>query len=193
MVSCSFSECMPFLSSSTNRLRLPTSLVLLGIFLIASLLTLAQVNLKYRMLTGYTVSKEAALNKSKPTLFVFEQPETFGQVFQPAAPGSGRYDRSRTGGPAEPAPNFTREMLIGVAIPPTKTPPKISISKVFVQDSTLTVRFISIVDTTASKNSQSFTSQPTLVLAIPKQRVLSTRLIENGKVVQTIKKRESTE
>ena len=190
MVPCSFSECMPFLSSSINRLRLPTSLVLLGIFLIASLLTLAQVNLKYRMLTGYTVSKEAALNKSKPTLFVFEQPETFGQVFQPAEPGSGHSDRSRA---AEPAPNFTREMLIGVVIPPTRTPPRLSISKVFVQDSTLTVRFISIADTTAAKNPQSITSQPTLVLAIPKQRVLSTRLIENGKVVQTIKKRESAE
>jgi hypothetical protein len=184
---------MPFSTSSTNRLRLSASLILLGIFLLASLLVFAQVNLKYRMLTGYTLSSEAPLNKSKPTLFVFEQPETFGQVFQPAAPSSGRSDRSRTGGPAESAPNFAREMIIGVAIPPTKTPPRISISKVFVQDSTLTVRYISLADTTASKTPQPFTSQPTLVVVIPKQTVLRTRLIENGKVVQTLKKRESAE
>lgn len=193
MVPCSFSEFMPFLTSSINRLRLPVSLFLLGMFLLANLLVLAQVNLKYRMLTGYTLSSDATLSKTKPTLFVFEQPETFAQVFQPGAPDSRRSDRSRTGGSAQPAPNFTREMIIGVAIPATKTPPRISISKVFVQDSTLTVRFISIADTTASKTPQLVASQPTLVLAIPKQTVLKTRLIENGKVVQTLKKRESTE
>ena len=170
-------------TSSKRRLRLPVSVVLSFIFLITSLLVVAQVNLKYRMLDGYFLSSDAPVNKGKPTLFVFEQAETFGQAFKPATTMAKR--------PTEP--NFSKEMIIGVAVPPTNTPPKLSISKVFVQDSTLTVRYISVADTTVVKAPQSFTSQPVLLLAIPKQTVLRTRLVENGKVVQTIKKRESGE
>jgi len=147
-----------------------------------SLLALAQVTLKYRMLNGYSLSSDAPVNKDKPTLFVFEQAETFGQVFNPAAVNR-RSDQ----------PDFNKEMLIGVTVPPTTTPPKLSISKVFVQDSMLTVRYVRLTDTTEAKTPQSFTSQPTLLLAIPRQTVLKTRLVENGKVVQTIRKRESEE
>ena len=132
------------------------------------------------MLNGYSLSSDAPVNKSKPTLFVFEQAETFGQAFRPEV-GSKRPDRT----------DFTKELVIGVVLPPTNTPPQLAISKVFVQDSMLTVRYIRMTDTTAAKTPQSFTSQPTLLLAIPKQTVLRTRLVENGKVVQTIRKRET--
>ena len=170
---------MLFSASSKNRSRLPLSLIFFATLLFVSLLTLAQVNLKYRMLNGYSLSSDAPVNKGKPTLFVFERAETFGQVFRPTGQSAG-------------TPDFNREMLIGVAIAPTSKPPKLSISKVFVQDSMLTVRYICIKDTTNSEP-QSAPSQPTLLLALPKQTVLRTRLVENGKVVQTIKKRESGE
>ena len=145
-----------------------------------SLLTLAQVTLKFRSLNGYTLTDDAPVNKGKPTLFVFEQTETFGQVFTPAAGSGKRPDQ----------PSFGKEMVIGIAVPPTNKPPKLMISKVFVQDSTLTVRYIRMTDTTLAEKPQSTVSRPVLLLAIPKQTVLKTRLVENGKVVQTIKRRE---
>ncbi|GAB4041785.1 hypothetical protein [Spirosoma jeollabukense] len=134
------------------------------------------------MLTGYFLSNEAPVNKSKPTLFIFEQTDTFGKVFQPATTTS----RKPT------VPNFNKEMVVGIALPPTNKPPRLSVSKVFVQDSVLTVRYIRLADTTLTKNPQSFTSQPMLLLAIPKQNVLKTKLVENGKVVET-RKKEATE
>ncbi|MCX6218686.1 MAG: hypothetical protein NT073_29855 [Spirosoma sp.] len=155
-------------------------------FFIASLslsfFALAQTNLKYRLLTGYLLNSNATLTKGKPTLFVFEQDDTFKQVFQQAAP---------TGKRKADAPNFDREMAIGIALAPTKTPPKLSISRVFVQDSTLTVRYIRMVDTTVTKSPLQSPAQPLLLLSIPKQTVLKTRLVENGKVIQTIKKRDT--
>ncbi|MVM39189.1 hypothetical protein GO730_19280 [Spirosoma sp. HMF3257] len=167
---------MPLFSSVNRRLRVP---ILLTTSLIVSIVTLAQVNLTHRMLTGYFLSNDAPVNKGKPTLFVFEQAETFEQVFKPAAT-SKRPD----------VVNFAKEMAIGIALPPTNKPPKLSVSKVFVQDSILTVRYIRMADTTLTHNPQSFTSQPMLLLAIPKQTILKTKLVENGKVVQLVKKHE---
>jgi hypothetical protein len=129
------------------------------------------------MLNGYSLTNDAPVNKGKPTLFVFEQSETLDRVFQPA----NRADRA----------NFNKEMVVGVALSPTNTPPKLSVSKVFVQDSVLTVRYVRMTDTTLTKNPQSVKSQPTLLVAIPKQAVLKTRLIENGKVIQTLEKHET--
>lgn len=170
---------MLFPTSSKHRSRLIRTLFFAPICLLISLFALAQVNLKYRALNAYLLSSDAPVNKDKPTLFVFEQAETFGQVFKPTG------TRQRP----DPAPDFNKEMVIGVALPPTNKPPQLSISKVFVQDSMLTVRYILIKDTTG-REPQPLLSQPTLLLAIPKQTVLKTRLVENGKVVQTIKKRE---
>ncbi len=172
---------MPLFESIKRRLRVP---FFVSICLSFSLFALAQVTLTYRPLNGYILSDDAPINKGKPTLFVFEQADTFGQVIKPAATNR-RPD----------AVNFEKEMAICIALPPTNKPPKIAVSKVFVQDSTLTVRYVRITDTTATADRptntpQSFTSQPTLLVAIPKQTVLRTRLVENGKVVQTIKKRE---
>ena len=167
---------MPLFDPVTHRFRTPLFFV---ICLFVSVFTLAQVNLKYRLLNGYFLSSEAPVNKGKPTLFVFGQNDTFGQVFQPATTMNRKPD----------LPNFEKEMVIGVALPPTKTPPKLSVSKVFVQDSTLTVRYVRMADTTLTKNPQSFTTQPMLLFTIPKQTVLKTKLVENGKVIQTIKKR----
>lgn len=173
---CSLYLVMPVFAPS-RRLRIP---LISAISLIFSLVTIAQINLSFHLLTGYFMSNEAPVNKGKPTLFVFEQAETFGQVFKPATTQSKRPD----------AVNFTKEMAIGIALPPTNKPPKLSVSKVFVQDSVLTVRYIRVTDTTLTNNPQSFTSQPILLFAIPKQAVLKTKLVENGKVVQLIKKRE---
>ncbi len=178
---------MFFSSSSSLRIRFSVSSVLVLTLLLFSLFALAQVNLKYRMLSGYVLSSDAPVNKGKPTLFVFEQPETFWQVFKPAASGLAAVVSKR----ADQA-NFNKEMVIGVAIPPTNKPPKLSISKVFVQDSTLTVRYIRLKDTTSAAP-QLVMSQPILVVAIPKQTVLRTRLVENGKVIQTLRKRDDTE
>lgn len=169
---------MSSFASFNRRLRTP---LFIAIGLLSSLFVLAQVNLKYRLLTGYTLSAEAPVIKGKPALFVFEQADTFNQVFQPASSGSVR---------KRDAPNFDKEMVIGIALPSTKTPPKLSVSKVFVQDSTLTVRYIRMADTTLIKSPLSEAVHPMLLVMIPKQTVLKTRLVENGKVVQTIKKRE---
>lgn len=169
---------MPLFAFSKNHYRIPL-LVITGLFF--SLLTLAQVNLKYRLLSGYLLSPDAPVTKGKPTLFVFEQEATFGQVFQ-LVPNA--INRKRD------APNFDKEMAIGVALPATKTPPNLSISKVFVQDSTLTVRYIRIADTTRTNSPLTEATYPILLVMIPKQTVLKTRLVENGKVVQTLKKRD---
>lgn len=177
---------MPFFDRNQLRQRVLRSLFLFITCLFISLFALAQVNLRYRSLSGYALSSEAPVNKSKPTLFVFEQAETFGQVFKAAVTGK-RADRT----------DFDREMVVGVAVPPSGKPPKLSISKVFVQDSTLTVRYVRMNDTTAVDKApvQPATSLPapqsTLLIAIPKQTVLKTKLVENGKVVQTILKHRS--
>ena len=175
-----FSYCllMPLFAFLKRHYRIPV-LVVTGLFF--SLLALAQVNLKYRLLSGYSLSADAPVNKGKTTLFVFEQAETFGQVFQLAP---------NTPNKKHDAPNFDKEMAIGIALSPTKTPPRLSISKVFVQDSTLTVRYIRMADTTLLTSPLSEATAPTLLVTIPKQTVLKTRLIENGKVVQTLKKRD---
>lgn len=167
---------MSFFASFQRRLRTP---FVAAACLLVSLVTLAQVTLKHRVLNGYFLSTEAPVNKGKPTLFVFEQAETFADVFKPATTMNRRPD----------VPNFNKEMVVGIALPATNKPPKLSISRVFVQDSVMTVRYIRIADTTLAKTPQSFTSQPMLLVAIPAQAVLSTRLIENGKVVLTLKKR----
>lgn len=168
---------MPFLGIVKRYHRLPRIFVISFACFIASLLAIAQVNLKFRMLNGYSLTSDAPVNKGKPTLFVFEQSETLDRVFQPVH----RADR----------PNFSKEMVVGVALAPTNTPPKLSISKVFVQDSVLTVRYVRMTDTTLTKNPQPVKVSPTLLVAIPKQSVLKTRLIENGKVVQTLEKHEA--
>lgn len=171
---------MPLFAPIKHLSRLHRFVIFCAIFLSVSLFTLAQVILKFRLLNGYFLSNDAPVNKGKPTLFVFERPETFGQVFQPATVQGKRPD----------PPNFAKEMVIGIALPPTNTPPNLSISKVFVQDSTLTVRYIRMTDTARVAQPQLFVSQPMLLVAIPKQTVLKSRLVENGMVVQTIKRRE---
>ena len=179
---------MQFPTSSKRNAQVLRFSFILSSCLFVSLFTLAQVTLTFRLLNGYILVPNAPVNKGKPTLFVFEQADTFAGVFSSmsapaAATTSRRPDRS-----ASPTPNFDKEMVIGVTVPLTSKSPRLSISKVFVQDSTLTVRYTNVTDT--SKNAPTYTSPPTLVLAIPKQTVLRTRLVENGKVVQTIKKRE---
>ena len=161
-----------------RRFRVSFFYVSFAVCLFASLFSLAQVTLKYRMIAGYFLSSDAPTNRDKPTLFVFEKAESFGQAFRPAATMDKRPD----------VINFGKEMAVGVALPPSNKPPKLSISKVFVQDSILTVRYIRLIDTTLIKNPQSFTTQPLLLLAIPAQTVLKTRLIENGRVVLTTHK-----
>ncbi len=169
---------MPLFASLKRQYRTPL-FVAIGLFF--SLFTLAQTNLKYRLLNGYLLTSDAPVNKGKPTLFVFEQAATFGQVFEPTTTGTFR---------KRDAPNFDKEMAIGVVLSPTKTPPQLSVSRVFVQDSTLTVRYIRLADTTVLKSPLSEATKPMLVFTIPKQTVLKTRLVENGKVVQTLKKRD---
>lgn len=181
---------MPFSSSSKSRLRQTFPPFLFASLLFISLLAVAQVNLKYRMLTGYALNTDAPVNKGKPTMFVFEQAETFGQVFELAGRAASSGPATTTNRRPGPGPDFSKEMIIGIAIPPTNKPPKLSVSKVFVQDSMLTVRYISLKDTTDGAP-KALTVQPMLLLAIPRQTVRRTRLVENGKVVQTIKKRES--
>lgn len=174
---------MPVVAPNKNSNRVFRFSFICAVCLLLSWLTLAQVTLKFRPLNGYLLGDDAPVNKGKPTLFVFEQADTFGQVFNPANVAGKRPDR----------PNFTKEMVIGVALPPTNVPPKLSISKVFVQDSTLTVRYIRIADTVLARTPQALASRPTLLLALPKQTVLKTRLVENGKVVQTLKRRATDE
>ena len=149
-----------------------------------SVFSFAQLNLTYRLLQGYILNTDAPVNKGKPTLFMIDQADEFSQIVKPATTGR------------RPAvPNFTKDMVIGVALPATTKPSKLSISRVFVQDSILTVRYIRMKDTTTTadrpaSNDQSSTSNPFLLVAIPKQTVLKTRLIENGKVVLTVRKKE---
>lgn len=173
---------MPFFKSVTRCLRVPRFLLCVSFCSFVSLFALAQVTLRFRLLSGYALNADAPVNKGKPTLFIFEQDETFRQVFKQTTATGNRSDRS-----AGPAPNFDREMVLGIATPATGTPPKLTVSKVFVQDSTLTVRYIRVADTT--KTASATITQPMLLLAIPKQTVLKTKLVENGKVVQTIQKR----
>lgn len=137
--------------------------------------------LAHRLLSGYTLNTDAPVNKGKPTLFVFEQSGTFEQVFQP------------TTAKRSSAPNFNKEMVVGVVLPPTNKPPKLSISRVFVLDSALTVRYIKQADTSKTETTQTTMSQPMLLLAIPKPTVLSTRLVENGRLVQTLRRRENVD
>ncbi|QJD77355.1 hypothetical protein [Spirosoma rhododendri] len=144
-----------------------------------SLLTLAQTNLTFRLFGGYLLSTDAPVNKGKATLFIFNDADAFSAVFKPATTTNRRPD----------APNFKRDMVVGIVTPATSKPPRLSVSRVFVQDSILTVRYIRLADT--AKTAQSFVAQPLLLLSIPRQTVLRTRLIENGKVVQTIKQTES--
>lgn len=171
---------MPFFALIKYQVRVSLFFIIFIAGLFFSVFSLAQLNLTYRLLSGYFLSSNASTNKDKPTLFVFEQANTFEQVFQPATTLSKRPD----------IPNFAKDMVVGIALPATNKPPRLSVSKVFVQDSTLTVRYIRMTDTTTTNNPQSFTTQPMLLVAIPKQTVLKTRLVENGKVVETIKKRE---
>ncbi len=155
-----------------SRFRVPLFLVI-GLFF--SLVALAQVALNYRLLTSYTLDADASVGKERPTLLLFEQADEFRKVFKPDDTGK------------RPTPiNFMKETAIGIVIPPTSKPPKLSVSRVFVQDSVLTIRYIRLKDTTAINHPLPATIQPMLLLSIPKQTVLKTRLIENGKVVQTI-------
>ena len=168
------------------RVSLFSIIFVAGLFF--SVFSLAQLSLTFRLVSGYFLSNNASTNKDKPTLFVFEQADTFEQVFQPATTLSKRPDIL----------NFAKDMVVGIALPATNKPPKLSVSKVFVQDSTLTVRYIRMTDTTATAdratadrlatNPQSLTTQPVLLIALPKQAVLKTKLVENGRVVQTLRK-----
>jgi hypothetical protein len=163
---------MSFLARIISRFRVPLFLVI-GLFF--SLVALAQVTLKYRLLASYMLNADASVNKERPTLLLFEQADEFRKAVKPD-------DSGKRLSPV----NFTRETAIGIVIPPTSKPPKLSVSRVFVQDSILTVRYIRLKDTTVINNPLPAAVQPLLLLAIPKQIVLKTRLIENGKVVQTI-------
>ncbi|MBD2756897.1 hypothetical protein [Spirosoma validum] len=171
---------MPLFAPINRRVRVSFISILFIASLFFSVFSLAQLNLTHRLLSGYFLSADAPINKGKPTLFVFEQADTFEQVFKPATTMRKRPD----------VPNFTKEMVVGIALPATNKPPKLSVSKLFVQDSTLTVRYIRVTDTTFTNNPQSFTTQPMLLVAIPKQTVLKTKLVENGRVLQTMKKQE---
>jgi hypothetical protein len=157
--------------------RFSRTTLFLSLFLGLSLLTLAQVNLKYRLLSDYVLSPDASVNKTKTSLYIFDDAESLNKIFTRSTPAT----RQTT------ALNFTKETAIGIVLPPTNTPPKISVSRVFVQDSTLTIRYIRMKDTSQTKTVQSVKIQPTLLLAIPRQTVLKTRLIENGKLIQTIR------
>ncbi|GAB3746678.1 hypothetical protein GCM10028817_02870 [Spirosoma pomorum] len=141
------------------------------------MLTVAQVTLRYRLLSDYVLAPEASVNKTKTSLYLFEDAESLNKLFTRATPVSKKTI----------APNFTKETAIGIVLASTSTPPKISVSRVFVQDSTLTIRYIRMKDTSQTKIVQSEKIQPTLLLTIPRQTVLKTRLIENGKLIQTIR------
>jgi hypothetical protein len=158
-----------------SRFSRPT--LFLCFFLGLSLLTVAQVTLTYRLLSDYVLAPEANVNKTKTSLYIFENAEALNEIFTRATPVTKRTI----------VPNFTKETAIGIVLPPTNTPPKISVSRVFVQDSTLTIRYIRMKDTSQTKSVQPVKIQPTLLLTIPRQVVLKTRLIENGKLIQTIR------
>lgn len=139
-----------------------------------------QENLHFRLLNGYELNAEATVNKAKPTLFISEKSDTFEQLFQAESGTGKRPDK----------PNFSSEMVIGIVLPATSKPPKLSVSRVFVQDSMLTIRYIRMTDTTLTHNPKPTSEKPTLVVAIPRQAILKARLVENGKVVQTIQKKD---
>lgn len=162
-------------ASSINKVRVFRFISFSVALLSISLFAFTQIPVKYRLLNGYFINNEAPLSKGRTTFFFFEQADAFGDVFQ-----------SATGKKADPV-NFEKEVAVGIAVPPTRTPPRLSISRVFVQDSTLTIRYIRQADTTLAKRPLTFAAQPILVVAVPKQTVLRTRLIENGRVVQTIR------
>ena len=125
---------MSFFARIISRFRVPLFLVI-GLFF--SLVALAQVTLKYRLLTSYMLTTDASVNKGKPTLLLFEQADEFREAFKPDDTGK------------RPSPvNFTKETAIGIVIPPTNKPPTLSVSRVFVQDSVLTIRYIRLKDTT---------------------------------------------
>lgn len=163
---------------ATNRSRVWV-LSLLFFVSILSVVAVAQTNLPYRLLKGFTIRNESDANKGKATLFMLEE-AAFEQLFTPTGTGK-RTD----------APNFGKEMVVSVVIPATNKPPKLSISKVFVQDSTLTVRYIRMADTTLTQHPLPEKVHPFLLVAIPKTAVLKAKLVENGKVVQTLNLREA--
>lgn len=169
---------MPLLNPSTV-VRFSVLFFLFVASLLFSSISQAQTLLNYRLLDGYGLTDEAPLNKEKPTLFVAGQPDTFSNVFKPTQ--SGKRDK---------AVDFTKEMVIGIVLPPTTKPPKLSISRVFVQDSTLTVRYIRLRDTTLTNNPLPVALKPVLLLVIPKQTVSKTRILQNGRLIQTLKKRD---
>lgn len=164
---------MPLFASVGRQVRIP---LFLSISLIFSLVAIAQDNLIHRLLNGYFLSTDAPVSKGKTSLFVIDKADEFRKIFYPA-----------TASKKPDAVNFAKEMAIGIVLPPTNKPPKLSISRVFVQDSVLTVRYIRMKDTTLTNNPQPFMSQPMLLLTIPKQSVLKTKLVENGRLIQTLK------
>ncbi|GAB3562283.1 hypothetical protein GCM10027578_04410 [Spirosoma luteolum] len=170
---------MPLSSTSTRSYRTIRVSFFVLFALSCSFFALAQTNLTFKLLNGYFLSSDAPVNKGKPTLFVFEEAGRFHEMFKPATTTSKKPD----------VPNFSRDMVIGLTTPATNKPPILSISRIFVQDSVLTVRYIRLADT--SRVTQSFTIQPMLLVSIPKQTVLKTRLVENGKVVQTIRRNDT--
>lgn len=168
---------MLFVASSQNRVRVRRLLIFLFVSCLVSIAAIEQTTLRFRLLHGYSLRDSTSANKGRTTLLLCEQADTFGQLFAPTATGQ-RLD----------SPNFSEEMVAGIALPATRTPPKLSVSRVLVQDSTLTIRYIRQADSTLQKHPLTVATQPLLLVAFPKQTVLRTRLIENGRVVQTIRK-----
>ncbi len=177
---------MPLFARIFRRVHSSFFCIIFLTSLFLSIISIAQLNLTYRLLQGYLLSTDAPVNKGKPTLFMMEQTDEFNQLFKPATT-----DRRAA------SPNFTKDMVVGIALPATAKPPKLSVSRVFVQDSILTVRYIRMKDTTTTTNrltgNESSALHPLLLVAIPKQTVLKTRLIENGKVVLTVRKEDTSE
>ncbi|GAB3993903.1 hypothetical protein GCM10028807_30330 [Spirosoma daeguense] len=170
--------------ASFKRLPRPVFIsIFVALSLFISVITFAQINLTYRLLKGYILNSDATINKGKTTLFIAEQADTFEKNFK--LDDATSLQKKRTDGP-----NFSKETAIAIVLPPTNKPPKIAVSRVFVQDSTLTIRYVRMTDTSLTKNPLPAAIRPTLLFAIPKQTVLKTRLIENGKVVQVVKKIE---
>lgn len=178
---------MPLFAWISRRVAVLSFSILFFTSLFFSIVSVAQLNLAYRLLQDYFLSTDAPVSKGKPTLFMVGQADEFSQLFKPATTGR----RPAT-------PNFARDMVVGIALPATTKSPKLSVSRVFVQDSILTVRYIRMNDTTTTADrlinrEQPPTSHPLLLVAIPKQTVLKTRLIENGKVVLTVRKDDKSE
>ncbi|MBD2702039.1 hypothetical protein IC229_15420 [Spirosoma sp. BT702] len=174
---------MSFFASFRQSPRFRFFSVLAVFSLLLSVITLAQINLTHRLLTAYTLNTDAKLTRGKPTLLMLEQADDFEKAFTPDATETSSKKKSNV-------PNFTKETAIGIVLPSTNKPPKLAVSRVFVQDSTLTIRYIRMTDTTLTKNPLPTAVHPTLLFTIPKQTVLKTRLIENGKVVHIVKKQD---